>query len=230
MITFDTPVKLTPLYPIARDIGAQFADHDGWNVPEVFTTQEDEVAAAKQGVVLADETPNGKLTVESDEAEAVLQAAFDLPEPGIGEGAAVGSHRIYRLRNDRFLVSTPPGREIATRKTLTDRKPGQFATVTNMTHAWSEIRVIGPASQELMSKVCGLDFDPAKFPDGTARQSSVARTTQLVIRRDIGGLPAFSVLGARSLGAYLWEILMEGGGEWGMAPMGWAAVRALEKS
>ena len=220
-------MKLSPLYPLARNMGAQFAEHDGWNVPEVYTTPEDEVAAAQQGVVLADQTPNGKLTVEGTQAGAVLQAAFDLPELGIGEGAAVGSQRVYRLRHDRFFVGTPPGRELAVRRTLTDREIRQFTTVANMTHAWSEIRVIGPASPELMSKVCGLDFDPAEFPNGAARQSSVARTTQLVIRRDIGELPAFSMLGARSLGGYLWEVLMEAGGEWGMAPMGWAAVRAL---
>ena len=82
--------------------------------------------------------------------------------------------------------------------------------MTDVTHGRSEIRVVGPASTSLMRKVCGLDFHPEAFPDGAARQSDVAKTTQLVIRRDIGELPAFSVIGARSLGAYLWDTMRPG--------------------
>ena len=105
----------------------------------------------------------------------------------------------------------------------------RFVTVTDVTHGRSEIRVVGPASASLMRKVCGLDFHPEAFPDGAARQSSVAKTTHLVIRRDIGELPAFSVICARSLGAYLWDTMMEAGQEWDAVPIGRAALRALRE-
>ena len=175
-------------------------------------------------MALADETANGKIRVEGEDAHASWES-LDLE---IGGGAVVGSERVYRLRSDCFFVLTSPSRDIAFRRTLVDRATDRFVTVTNLTHAWSEIRVLGPSAPSLMSRVCGLDFTDAAFPEGAAKQTSVARTTQLVIRRDAVDLPAFSVLGARSLAAYLWEILMEAGADLQIAPVGLNAIRALE--
>jgi heterotetrameric sarcosine oxidase gamma subunit len=78
-----------------------------------------------------------------------------------------------------------------------------------------------------LSKVCGLDFHPLAFPNGWAKQSSLAKTPQLIIRRDIGELPAFSIIGVRSFAAYVWETIMEAGYELGITPIGQAAVQAL---
>ncbi len=217
-------MKLSPLHETARDLGAQFAESSGWRIPEAYSAPDAEISAAGRGVALADETANGKLRVEGRDAETV----WALPDVEIGAGVAVDSEWVYRLRGDCFFVSTSPGRDIAVRRTLVDRASGRFVTVTNLTHAWSEIRVLGPSAPSLMSRVCGLDFTAAAFPDGAAKQTSVARTTQLVIRRDAAELPAFSVLGARSLAAYLWEILMEAGADLQIAPVGLDAIRALE--
>jgi sarcosine oxidase subunit alpha len=90
--------------------------------------------------------------------------------------------------------------------------------------------VIGSASQELLSKVCGLDFHPTAFPNETAKQSSLAKTAQLIIRRDIGELPAFSIIGAQSLGPYVWDTMMEAGKEFGLVPIGRAALGVLADS
>ena len=78
--------------------------------------------------------------------------------------------------------------------------------------------MIGPNSQALLSKVCGLDFHPSTFPNEAAKQSSLAKTTQLIIRRDIGELSAFSIIGSQSLGPYVWDTLMEAGREFGDCP------------
>ena len=88
--------------------------------------------------------------------------------------------------------------------------------------------MIGPDSQVLLSKVCGLDFHSSAFPNETAKQSSLAKTTQLIIRYDIGELPAFSIIGVQSLGPYVWDTLMEAGREFGIVPIGTAALAALE--
>ncbi len=185
---------------------------------------EAETSAAERGVALADETANGKLWVEGRDAAAIWGPAT----VDIGGGVVVDSQRVYRLRSDCFFVSTPPGKDISVRRTLIGRASGRFVTVTNMTHAWAEIRVLGPAAVTLMSRVCGLDFTGGAFPDGAGKQTSVARTTQLVIRRDAVDLPAYSILGARSLASYLWDILIEAGTGLQIAPIGLGAIRVLE--
>ena len=226
------PIKLSPIFPIAQGLGARFVDGDGWRVPEVYTAVEAEVEAARQGVALADETPNGRLEIQGLQAEAVVSQVFALPALAVGVGATSASARIYRLRPDHFFVSTPPGGEAAVQERLTGatREAGLFVTVTDITQGGAEIRVIGPTSPELLRKVCGLDFELAAFPDGEARQTSAARTAQLIVRRDCGPLPAFSLIGRRSLGAYLWDVLMRAGREWQAAPIGRAALEALAEA
>ena len=64
-------------------------------------------------------------------------------------------------------------------------------------------------------------------PNETAKQSSLAKTTQLIIRRDIGELPAFSIIGAQSLGPYVWDTMIEAGREFGLVPIGRAALDVL---
>ena len=219
------PIKLTPLHTIAQGLGATFTEQHGWRIPEVYTTPEAEIVAAQERLALADETPNGKLLVEGDQAESVLIETFDLGSLEINEGRG----GIYRLRNDLFFISTPPGREVRTQKRLTTASAAseQFVTITEVTHGRAEIRVIGPHSQELLSKVCGLDFHPSVFPNDTAKQSSLAKTTQLIIRHDVGELSAFAIIGAQSLGSYVWDTLMEAGREFGVVPIGGAALAAL---
>jgi len=206
-------------------LGATFTEQRGWYIPEVYTTPEAEIVSAQERLALADETPNGKLLLEGDQAESVLMDTFDLGSLKVNEGR----DGIYRLRNDLFFISTPPGREVRTQRKLTTtlKTSEQFVTVTDITHGRAEIRVIGPDSQALLSKVCGLDFHPSVFPNVTAKQSSLAKTTQLIIRCDISELPAFSIIGAQSLGPYVWDTLMEAGREFGVVPIGRAALAVL---
>ena len=220
-----TPIKLTPLHSIVQHLGATFIEQRGWRIAQVYTTLEDEVVAAQEQLVLADETSNGKLLLEGDQVESVLMAAFDLGALKINEGR----NGIYRLRNDLFFISTPPGRSVRAQKKLATalKASEQFVTVTDITHGRAEIRVIGPHSQEFLSKVCGLDFHPSAFPNETAKQSSLAKTTQLIIRCDIGELPAFSIIGVQSLGPYIWNTMMEAGREFGVVPIGRAALAVL---
>lgn len=225
MSTSKTPIKLTPLHSTVQRLGATFTEQHGWRIPEVYTTPEAEIVAARERLALADETSNGKLLLEGDQVESVLIEVFDLGSLKINEGRG----GIYRLRNDLFFISTPPGREVSTQKKLTTASAAleQFVTITEVTHGRAEIRVLGPHSQEFLSKVCGLDFHPSAFPNETAKQSSLVKTTQLIIRCDIGELPAFSIIGAQSLGPYVWDTLMEAGREFGAAPIGGTALAAL---
>ncbi len=223
------PIKLTPIYTTAHRLGAHFGEQHGWRMVENFAPLDDEVEAARRGIAIADESTNGKLRVEGREAEAVVRTAFGVADLVIGAGAAVESGCVYRLRRDLFFVSTPPGAETALHHKLVTsaRALNQFVTVTDVTHGLAELRVIGPACREVLSKLCGLDFHPTAFANGTAKPSSLAKTVQLIIRRDVDTLPAFSIIGAQSLGAYLWDTLMHAGREQDIRPIGRNALAQL---
>jgi heterotetrameric sarcosine oxidase gamma subunit len=242
----DKPEKHTPIFTAAKKMGAQFVDEAGWQVANVFSSAETEIAAAKNGVGLADMSPRGKIVIEGEKAEAVLQAVWSIPSLAIGQGAAAGAEaagadHVYRLRTDRFYISTPPGVESEAVQALIDAQLAgngntiykELFTVTDITHGRSELLLVGPASAKLLSRLCGLDFHPAAFPNSTAKQSSVAKTSQLIIHKDLepaaGSDPieAFSLIGSRSLGAYLWDTLLEAGRDLDITPLGLAALEKI---
>jgi heterotetrameric sarcosine oxidase gamma subunit len=197
-------------------------------VAESFAKVEAEAQAARQGVVLADESANAKVLVQGERAAQVVQEVFSTGEMGIGAGVHSQKGRVYRLRRDLFLVGAAPGGEEGVVEAVEAGRGDCFVTVTDLTHGRAEIRVAGPASRALMSKVCGLDL--AALENGAARQSSVAKTAQLVLRRDLGGLPGFALVGGPSLAQYLWDTLAEAGAEWRIRPIGRRALRLLEES
>ena len=222
---------LSPFHSRLRTLDAEFAGRDGWQVAERFPEAGSD--AASRGVAIADESANGKLQVQGEEAEGLVGAAFSAPALAVGKSAsieALGPGRVCRLRRDLFFIGTAPEEAAAALDRLR-REPGASenaeTAVADLTHGRSELRLVGPAAPELLSKVCGLDFDPRRFLDGDARQSSVAKTRQLIVRGDAGGLPSYSLIGGRSLGAYLWDTLMQAGAEFAIAPLGLRDLRAL---
>jgi heterotetrameric sarcosine oxidase gamma subunit len=228
------PTKRTPIYDLVRDQGASFTDVAGWQVPHAFAQDR----KAPEGVGLADRSARGKVLVEGASAEAVLRRAWDVPQLGVNRGAPFALGHVYCLRPDRFYLSVAPGAENEIVDNTERVAPGAegegavqdddgLVTVTDVTHGRSELWLVGPAASELLSRLCGLDFHPHRFPDLTARESSVAKTAQLVIRSDQGRWPAYAVIGPRSLGAYLWETIVEAGRDLKLVLLGEALLQEL---
>lgn len=227
-----SPQKQTPIFATAEAAGAAFTEEAGWQIVDAFGGVEDEVAAARHTVALADRSGNGKILVEGQGATGALQAAWDTPSLAIGEGAPLDAAAVYRLRDDLYFVSTPPGEEKTHLTALEGaaQESGGQVTVTDVTHGRSELHLIGPRAAELLSRLCGLDFHTAQFPDGAAKQSRVAKTNQIIIRRDLNGispLPVYALIGGRSLAAYLWDTILEAGRDLSATPVGRSALKQL---
>ena len=178
-------------------------------------------------VVVADHSVNGKLLVRGVAAEQVM-ATTGVGEIGVGSGVMLGHSSVYRLRQDLYFIHTAPGgvEKAAVRLRQAVSENDVFVTVTDVTHGRSEMVLMGSACTALMSKLCSLDFADRAFTDGSVKQTSFAKTKQLIIRRDETGLPAFVVIGGRSFASYLWETTMEAGAEFGITPIGASALRA----
>lgn len=230
-----SPIKLTPVHVVAREIGANFVDLAGWQVPQVFTTAEEEVTVAKKSVALADGSASGKIVVEGQGAEALLQAAWAKPSLATGQGIVVDAKHVYRLRDDQYFIHLDPGKEDEALQSLTGGLEGsdELVTVTDITHGRADLLLIGPQCTELLSRLCSLDFHPSQFPDLSAKQSSLAKTRQLILRHDLkppdgSQILAFSLIGARSLATYLWQTILEAGHDLDLAPIGWSALERLQ--
>jgi sarcosine oxidase subunit gamma len=79
----------------------------------------------------------------------------------------------------------------------------------------------------MVAKICGVDLRPGKFADGRIAQTSMARMNGVVIRDDQGETLAYHLLGDSASAEYLWGCLIDAMAEFDGAPVGLAAVRAL---
>jgi heterotetrameric sarcosine oxidase gamma subunit len=223
-----TPFLSSPLEPTWTQLGATMAQLDGgWRVPASFAGSELELRVARQAVVLGDDTARGKIRLQGEVvAQVVRQTLGDAPDE-VGMVAHAGAAEISRLRPDLCHVGTPAEAHVETLAALRSTSRDMPITITDVTHGRFELRLVGPAAPTLLSKVCGLDFDADVFSADQARETSVAKTYQLLIRVDAGELPAYRLLGGRALGAYVWETLMVAGRDLGIAPIGHAALQIL---
>lgn len=74
-------------------------------------------------------------------------------------------------------------------------------------HCW--FVVPGADAPRMFAKVCAVDLAPDQFPDRNIAQTIVARLSAIVIRHDIGGSLAFSVLAESASAEYLWDCLVD---------------------
>lgn len=216
------PTKLSPLHNTLAARQAHFVQLAGWQVAEQLGDVDRETAAARTHVALIDQSANGKIRVEGETADELLSAA-DL---AIGHSQTSEHGTVYRLRRDLFFVHTAPDDVDAATEALTTQAAvaDGLITVTDVTHGSAELWLVGPRSAELLGRLCGLDFHDSQFPNGTVKQSSMAKTTQIIIRRDVDDTPAYALIGGRSYGAYLWETIMEAGENLGIGSAGQAAL------
>jgi sarcosine oxidase subunit alpha len=176
------------------------------------------MAAAADGLALIDQSARGKLFVKGEAAAGVLAAVWPIPTLAINQGALTAAGAVYRLRPDLFLVNTAVAGETAVQAQLEAaiQAQGAFVTVTDGTHGRFQFQLSGDKSPDLLRRLCGLDFDDFQFPNLTAKQSSVANTTQIILRRDAGESRAYFLMGGRSLGLYVWQVLVQAGRDLGI--------------
>lgn len=217
-----TPVKRSPIHYAEEKWQGLFIEQAGWQVVQLYSSIEKETAVIRQGLALCDQSHRGKVLVEGARAGELLSVAG--VTVGAGQITALG--RVYCLRPDLFFITTSTGGEAAALAGLEKAGDGRddLVTITDVTHGRAELWVVGSHGRRLLSRLCGLDFHDSQFPAGTAKQSSLAKTSQLIIRHDVADVPAYALIGPRSLGAYLWQTIMETGDDLGLEPLGQAVL------
>ncbi len=92
-------------------------------------------------------------------------------------------------------------------------------------HAW--FMVTGERAPAMFAKICGVDLRPHRFAGGAIAQTSVAKMSAIVIRADLGGVPAFHLLADSASALYLWTCVLDAMAEFDGASVGWSALRQL---
>jgi len=222
-------VKRTPLHELARAMDGSFRQVGGWEVVDAFAGEGDVRDATVPQCALVDRSARAKVIVEGASVAAVIGRAWQIAALDVNHGAPVPRGFVYRLRHDQVFFSGEPATEPAfTAAVEAAAQPDDgLLTITAATHGRSELWLMDPAARELLSRLCGLDLHPDYFPQQTARQTSVAKTKQLVIHTTVAQCPVYALIGARSLGAYLWQTIVQAAHDLDLQFHGEAFMEAL---
>ena len=207
----NAPVKISPLLAVASTQPAALHNQAGWSVLELPT----QTGALR----MHDHSARAKLIVEGARAAQLLASLWRGTPNAVNAGWTDGQVAVYCLRPDRYLVHGAAGTDDALEARVVSALPaGQLLTVTNITHGRTEIQLVGAQCVALLSRLCALNFAAREFPNLCAKQTSVAKISQVVVRCDEEVQPAYTLIGARSLGQYLWAALLAAGAEFGAFP------------
>jgi len=222
------------VYRTLLERGARFDALHGAAVAMDFGRSAHEESAAVRSLGLADLSPLPRTGLKGAGAVEWLS----------GQGLRIGadSNRAYRQEGGALAARLAPSEilvldGLAGTGTLIRRieQAWQWSPETPRprigypvpradSHCW--LHVSGDKSPAMFAKICGVDLRCHRFADGRIAQTSVARLSAIVIRDDLGDVPAFHLLADSASAVYLWRAVDDAMAEFGGMPVGLAALRA----
>lgn len=193
------PVARSPIRPVPP-----VTVERGW---EVSTRRRD------ADLHITDHTPLAKLLVRAPEDGTVARTL------GIGFGRAARDERGTLVTGSgpgEWTLISPTGNTREVIEQLGAVSDDEFVSVLDITHGRALVRISGERTRDLLSKVCGIDLSDEITPNGAAFRSSVAKIATNVVRDDEGNVRSYLLHCERSYGQYLFDVLLDAGGEFGV--------------
>ncbi|MDH3229930.1 MAG: sarcosine oxidase [Alphaproteobacteria bacterium] len=218
------------LYRVLEEAGASFTEINGAAVATSFGPVEDEIAAARI-MAIADLSPLPRIGCKG--CGALDRAREHDVEIGDDNNVAypqAEGELAARLADTEVLILDSLGGA----GTLPHRIEAEWSLnsvdgsyLVNRQGASFWFMVTGRHAPGMFAKLCAVDLQPAKFPLGAIAQTSVAQTNCIVIRADLGEVPAYHLLGDSASAEYQWGCLLDATGEFGGQPVGIEALRLV---
>ena len=212
-------------------LGARFAEINGGLLPLQYGDADETAAAARLGLAELSLLPRtgfkGAKVIPALEAQGV---ELSVPNQAVRQA---GGGLVAVLAMTEVLILAPPSGDGARIRTLErcwslDRADGCYLAPRQDSHFW--FALTGEQASAALAKVCGVDLRLARFADLSVAQTSVAGSSCIVIRADLGALPAFHLLGDSASAAYLWDCLLDAMAEFNGQPVGLAVLQRAAAS
>ncbi len=172
--------KSSPFDGVHQQMGAQFAEYDGWRLPKNFGDPAAERGALTQSSAAFDLCSFGRFSVPVAGAAALagLLAEGALPDDGAWIRTSMngsGPVRTARIRNQYLVLTMPGGRQAALERM---QKAGIAAV--DVTDKTGMLGVYGPDAFRAVSKIVPLDL--SELTPGSAVSHSFFMITVTVLR------------------------------------------------
>ena len=256
-LTTVRPLRRSPLYDRLKVKGAVFGTKLSWERANYFLAPDcdeppatldtpgwlpfvlDEQRAAREDVVVFDQTSFSKLILKGRDALTVLQrlCARDLDVP-LGRmvytamlnerGGFESDLTITRTAWDTFFILT--GSAQATRdadwigRHIADN---EFAALVDVTSGYSIISVMGPKSGELLARVSADDVSREALPFSATREIDVGYARARAARMSYISGPGYELCVPTDQCLTMYDALHDAGGDLGLRDAGYYTLDAL---
>lgn len=252
------PVRTSPLYQRLKSQGAVFGWKLGWERPNWFAPQGveakdiytygrqnwfDQVGhehqAARERVVLIDQTSFAKFLLVGKDAEAALSwiCANDVvKKPGSiiytqmlnSRGGIECDLTVTRLAEDAYYIVTGTGYATHDFNWIQRHIPeGLEARLIDVTSAYGVLSLMGPKSRDVLQSVTVEDVSNAAFPFGQAREILIAGAPVRALRVTYVGELGWELHVPCDALPAVYDALMQAGTPHGIANAGYRAIESL---
>lgn len=173
--------KSSPFEGVHQQLGARFAEYDGWRLPQDYGDPAGERAALSNSSAAFDLCSFGRFSVPVAGAgglTGLLTAGTSLPEDGTWVRSAMdgtGLVRIARIRNQYLVLTRPQDRQA-----MQERIQKAGIAAVDVTDKTGMLGVYGPDAFRAISKIVPLDF--SELAPGSAVSHSFFMITVTVLR------------------------------------------------
>jgi len=206
--TSSLPTARTPLAHWHAQHGARFDEIHSWQLPVAYSSEDQEVKAARTGLALADISFVAKMMARGS-------GVGELVESLTGEGQF---SKQCHLHTDELLLIGGPSSRIRLDQLLS--KAGKTAAVlqTDMTSALAAFWLFGPHTDETLRQV--THYDVAAMAPGSCTETGLAGVPAVLIRPQTPTVPSMQILVGWDVAEYVWEKLWQLGQIWNVSPLG----------
>jgi heterotetrameric sarcosine oxidase gamma subunit len=153
-------------------------------------------------VTLTDLSGQGSIDIRGRDPSGIFQ------ELRIGDVKIVDYGVLVRLTPDQWIFLANSNIDTAFEWLQMEVKNPRVV-ITDVTHGYGHIRLMGQRARDVLPKICGLDFADSTFPDHHVAQSSLAKVRTLIVRLDDSNSPAYHLIVSSSLAAYVWSVVAD---------------------
>jgi 4-methylaminobutanoate oxidase (formaldehyde-forming) len=251
-------IRRSPLYFLLKEKGAVFGAKYGWErpnwfappgvkpkddltfeIPNWFAHVGNEHKAARENVVLIDQTSFNKFEISGPKALEFLNrlAANNLDKP-IGSvtytqlcnqrGTIEADITVARVAEEKFLLVTGTAFGLHDSHWIKKHMPDDGSVVfQNITSAFAVINVIGPNSRKLLERVTRDDVSNENFRFGKCKQIIVGYAPVIALRVTFVGELGYELYIPTEFACHVYETLWEAGKDLGVQNAGYRVINSL---
>jgi aminomethyltransferase len=234
-------MKRSPFFPEIAAHNPALAGIQGWEVPNIFTSPEEEHTAVRERVGLLDWSTTGEFEIQGPDALAVVQQlivndAAKMPVNRVlyttmlnPDGGIMSDITVYRLGPEHYMLMTAWGSNAADQRPeyelLLEHSQGKNAYVHDASPGVGLLALQGPKARALLGELTEADLGSLAYM--WAVPARVAGIRALISRTGYTGELGYEILIPVEHAHDFWDALTSAGKKHGLALVGMVAAFSL---